>query len=118
METIKKEKRFDAVVMMRQIREKISLETENMTFLQLKKYIKNKLLEKEGNKSAKTYSIDKIREDYQQAYQPWSKEDDKKLEQLVREEKKIAELSKIFRRNEGAIRSRIKKLGLREKYGR
>jgi len=40
-----KEKTFDAVTMMREIRNKISLETENMTFEQLKAYIKAKLAE-------------------------------------------------------------------------
>ena len=43
METTKKEKQFDAVKMMREIREKISSETENMTFDELKEYIKQKL---------------------------------------------------------------------------
>jgi hypothetical protein len=43
MTTTKKEKKFDAVIMMRKIRDQISLETQNMTFEQLKEYIKNKL---------------------------------------------------------------------------
>ena len=43
METNKKEKRFDAVKMMREIRNKISSETENMTFEELKAYIKKQL---------------------------------------------------------------------------
>jgi hypothetical protein len=43
METIKKEKTFDAVKMMREIRDKISVETENMTFEELKAYIKTQL---------------------------------------------------------------------------
>lgn len=43
METNKKEKTFDAVKMMREIRDKISQETQNMTFEQLKAYIKAKL---------------------------------------------------------------------------
>ena len=46
MEANKKEKTFDAVMMMREIRDKISQETQNMTFEQLKDYIKNKLAEK------------------------------------------------------------------------
>lgn len=49
METIKKEKRFDAVKMMREAREKISKETENMTFAELKVYIKVKINESELN---------------------------------------------------------------------
>jgi hypothetical protein len=48
METTKKEKPFDAVKIMREIRDKISSETQNMTFDQLKAYIKQKL---EDNKT-------------------------------------------------------------------
>ena len=43
METTKKEKQFDAVKMMRDIRDKISSETQNMTFDELKAYIKQQL---------------------------------------------------------------------------
>jgi hypothetical protein len=43
METTKKEKQFDAVKMMRDIREKISSENQNMSFDELKAYIKQKL---------------------------------------------------------------------------
>ncbi len=50
METIKKEKEFDAVKMMRDSRDKISQETQNMTFAQLKEYIQNRVKEyKEKN---------------------------------------------------------------------
>ncbi len=45
MESIKKEKQFDAVKMMRDIRDKISLETQNMTFEELKLYIQRRLTE-------------------------------------------------------------------------
>ncbi len=45
METTKKEKTFDAVKMMREIRDEIDFETQNMTFLELKDYIKKKLTE-------------------------------------------------------------------------
>lgn len=45
METIKKEKTFDAVKMMRNIREKVSAETQNMTFVELKEYIQTKIKE-------------------------------------------------------------------------
>ena len=44
----KKEKTFDAVKMMRDIRDKISTETQNMTFEQLKEYIKNNLSQNNG----------------------------------------------------------------------
>jgi hypothetical protein len=45
METTKKEKVFDAVKMMREIRDNISSETQNMTFDELKAYIKQQLAE-------------------------------------------------------------------------
>ena len=45
MKTIRNEKQFDAVKMMRDIREKISNETQNMTFEELKAYIKKQLSE-------------------------------------------------------------------------
>ncbi len=48
METNKKEKKFDAVKMMREIRDKISVETQNMSFEELKAYIKKQL---EDNKT-------------------------------------------------------------------
>ena len=42
-----------------------------------------------------------------QAYEPWTKEADEKLTLLFDQGKTIKELSKIFGRTEGAIRSRI-----------
>ena len=52
METIKKEKTFDAVKMMRDIRDKISSETQNMTFVEFKEYIRNNLKENKANPTA------------------------------------------------------------------
>ena len=43
METKEKVKTFDAVKMMRDIRDKISNDTQNMTLEQLKKYIADRL---------------------------------------------------------------------------
>ena len=45
METIGKPKTFEAVKMMREIRDKISAETQNMNFEELKDYINEKLSE-------------------------------------------------------------------------
>lgn len=45
METTNKEKKFDAVKMMREIRDKISAETQNMTFEELTVYIDSKLID-------------------------------------------------------------------------
>ncbi|NOU17428.1 MAG: hypothetical protein HOO91_07715 [Bacteroidales bacterium] len=41
----KKEKTFDAVKMMREIRDKISNETQNMTFEEFKKYLESRIKE-------------------------------------------------------------------------
>jgi hypothetical protein len=43
METKNKEKTFDAVKMMREIRDKISSETQNMSFEEFKKYIDSQI---------------------------------------------------------------------------
>jgi len=43
MKTTKKEKTFDAVKMMREIRDKISVETSNMSFEELKKYMDSQI---------------------------------------------------------------------------
>ena len=59
-----------------------------------------------------------IRETHQQAYLPWTEEDDNKLELLFCEGKKVKELAETFGRNVGAINSRIKKLELKDKYGK
>lgn len=45
MQTNKTEKKFDAVKMMREIRTKISSETQNTSFEELKKHIQIKLSE-------------------------------------------------------------------------
>jgi hypothetical protein len=46
MKTIEKEKVFDAVKMMRDTRDKISAETQEMSFDELKAYIKQRLADK------------------------------------------------------------------------
>jgi hypothetical protein len=43
-----KEKKFDAVKMMREIRNKINSETKDMSFEQLRKYIDSKLAKKQS----------------------------------------------------------------------
>jgi hypothetical protein len=57
------------------------------------------------------------KEKFDNSYKPWTDEDDTKLTQLFCEGKKTKELSEIFKRNIGAINSRVKKLDLENKYG-
>ncbi|MEK6893023.1 MAG: hypothetical protein AABX07_02375 [Nanoarchaeota archaeon] len=54
----------------------------------------------------------KIKENYLNAYELWKEEDDEKLKRLNSEDKAISEIAEILMRQPGAIRSRLKKLGL------
>ncbi len=83
-----------------------------------KSLTKFKELKEPKQTDGKTYSVEKIREKHKQAYLPWTAEDDNKLELLFCEGKKAKELAEFFGRNIGAINSRIKKLELKEKYGK
>lgn|SRR3989338_2949101 len=64
----------------------------------------------------KTYSIDDAKKKHANAYEPWTTEDDDKLERLYADGTPVKELSEEFGRNKGAIQSRIKKLALKEIY--
>ena len=55
-------------------------------------------------------SIEQQRLKHSKAYVQWTEDEDKKLIELHAIGKTIEELCKIFERNEGAIKSRIKKL--------
>jgi len=83
-----------------------------------KSLTKFKELKEPKQTDGKTYSVEKIRKIHKQAYLPWTTEDDNKLELLFCEGKKPKELAEIFGRNIGAINSRIKKLELKDKYGK
>ena len=67
--------------------------------------------------NSKTYSLDKIREKYSNAYKPWTDELDEELTIMYCEGVNINELAKHFGRQISAIISRIKKLELEESYG-
>jgi DNA-directed RNA polymerase specialized sigma24 family protein len=87
-------------------------------FIEALKKSLTKFKELKEPKDGKAYSVEKIRETHQQAYMPWTTEDDNKLELLFCEGKKAKELAEIFGRNVGAINSRIKKLELKDIYGK
>ena len=67
------------------------------------------LQQEEEKKQKKTYTANEKRKQYPNAYKPWCDKDDEQLISLCKK-KDIKELMVIFKRNEGAIRSRIKKL--------
>ncbi|KAF5030885.1 hypothetical protein DSECCO2_633500 [anaerobic digester metagenome] len=54
--------------------------------------------------------IEKIRTTHKKAYEPWTDKADHELISLFREGKTVKDLSEIFGRTQGAIRSRINKI--------
>ena len=61
-------------------------------------------------------NIDKFRESFPKAYERWTPADDEKLEKLFCDKKSIDEIARAFQRQTSAIRARINKLELYEKY--
>ena len=66
---------------------------------------------RQKNYGEKAYTIEEKRKKHLNAYKPWRHDDDEQLKILYSKKMSIKELSSIFMRNEGAIRSRLKKLG-------
>jgi F-box protein, helicase, 18 len=62
----------------------------------------------------KAYSVEEVRKQHKDAYRAWTTELDMELTNKFQEGKKVKELATYFGRTEGAIRSRIKKLQLKE----
>lgn len=61
--------------------------------------------------------MEKQKQLHPKAYTPWSEDDDRLLRKYVKEGLSVIEIASLTERNEGAIRSRIKKQGLSsEKY--
>ena len=54
----------------------------------------------------------KLRENYPRAYEKWSSDEDERLKLKFSEGISIKELSALFHRQEGSIRSRLRKLNL------
>ena len=64
-----------------------------------------------------TYSVYACRQEFPNAFDPWSEEDDAVLTRMWREGATIDELAAHFQRKPGGIKSRIKKLELEKTYG-
>ncbi|MBQ6205162.1 MAG: hypothetical protein IJK46_13870 [Prevotella sp.] len=67
-------------------------------------------IQQEGKNYGQAYTLDEKRKQFPNAYKSWSIEDDERLIALFKENRSVKEIASIFERNEGAIRSRIKKL--------
>lgn len=72
----------------------------------------DKIEEKNFSSSDTTPSAAAFRKQFKAAYQPWSRELDGELENLYRQGRNIRDMASYFGRTNGAIRSRLKKLGL------
>ena len=64
-----------------------------------------------------TYSVYACRQEFPNAYNPWSEEDDWELTRMWCKGASVKELATHFGRKPGGIRSRIKKLELEKIYG-
>lgn len=69
------------------------------------------------NKKTKAYSMEEKRKSHKEAYKPWTPVLDDELTVLYCEGNSIKSMAVHFGRTQGAIRSRIKKLELKELYG-
>jgi hypothetical protein len=70
----------------------------------------------EGISASAAPKIEVIREAFPRAYEKWTPQNDAKLEELFKEKKSLDEIARIFQRQPSAIRARIIKLELYEKY--
>jgi F-box protein, helicase, 18 len=63
-------------------------------------------------KFPKTYQLPLVRESYKGAYRPWTESEEKELRKLFNKGTRIPDIALHLNRTTGAIRSRLKKLGL------
>lgn len=75
------------------------------------------IIEKKLPSNEKAYSFEEVREKYKDAYKPWTHEFDKELTLMFCKGVNAYDIAKHFARTKGAIKSRIRKLELKELYG-
>lgn len=73
---------------------------------------KNHKQSDENSKDDKKYFVDEIRKKFKKAYMPWTEAEDNNLKDLFAKGKTVRKLAEIFERKRGAIRSRLRKIGL------
>ena len=61
------------------------------------------------------YSIDEIRKSHENAYKPWTPEEEKFLTELFEQGLTIKEIARKMKRQNGGVRSRLRKLGRKVK---
>ncbi len=59
-----------------------------------------------------SYNVEDVRQSHPKAYEPWTPEEDQRLKELQQQDLDIANIARDLGRQSGAIRSRLRKLGL------
>lgn len=72
-----------------------------------------KPIETVESKPVKKYNFVEVRKKYPNAYKKWSSEQDEMLKEYFKKGLSVSEMANKLQRKSGAIRSRIRKLGLR-----
>lgn len=62
-------------------------------------------------RNGKLINITKIRKEHPRAYEPWGENEDSQLLELHKRETRLDEIARIHKRNIGAVKSRLEKLG-------
>jgi len=57
-------------------------------------------------------TMEQVKKESPNAYNPWTKQEEEQLTKLYKEGKKINEIAILLQRQQGGIRSRLKKIGL------
>jgi hypothetical protein len=63
---------------------------------------------------SKAYSVNEKRQEHPNAYKKWTSEDDQRLREEFAKGSSISELAELLQRQESAIQSRLKRLGMSE----
>ena len=67
-----------------------------------------------GNNKAKVIPINALKEAAKEAYRPWTPDEDIELAEMVAAGSSVFKIATFLNRSTGAVRSRVKKLGLNE----
>jgi len=80
---------------------------------EINSYIEDKnFIAKENKKTDYSQRLENIKQDFPNAYEPWNQDEVINLIQLYSSNKSINEISQILKRQPGAIKSRLEKIGL------
>lgn len=78
--------------------------------------IYNLMEKRKANNPKKAYSISEIRNTHENAYRPWSEEEERRIVALLNSGKTINEIAEVVGRKKGAISSRLRKINERNEH--